>query len=211
MEMPQQSSLKFKFPAHIISLVVRTTGCRLGRDKLVAIGAAFVKVPNSRTLPQILEKRMFQCQVDAQEALDANCMTADELKQLQGEAKPTAQAVAQVVTFVKDCMRQDHDSFIAANNPVSSLTIFSPPAAIDHAQLLLHSGASARSCHSLVCMPPDGGTWHAGTGGGRALRGLHVLVAPCRGGRGRKSSAGTHRLGFPGVWARVDRHQAGQT
>jgi hypothetical protein len=159
MEMPQQSSLKFKFPAHIISLVVRTTGCRLGRDKLVAIGAAFVKVPNSRTLPQILEKRMFQCQVDAQEALDANCMTADELKQLQGEAKPTAQAVAQVVAFVKDCMRQDHDSFIAANNPVSSLTIFSPPAAIDHAQLLLHSGASARSCHSLVCMPPDGGTW----------------------------------------------------
>jgi hypothetical protein len=125
MDMAQQSSLKFKFPAHIISLVVRTTGCRLGRDKLVAIGAAFVKVPNLRTQVLILEKKTFQCEVDADEPLDANFMSAEELKQLQGEAKPTAQAVAQVVAFVKECMRQDHDSFIAAHNPVSMLTLAS--------------------------------------------------------------------------------------
>ena len=92
MDMAQQSSLKFKFPAHIISLVVRTTGCRLGRDKLVVIGAAFVKVPNPRVQVQILEKKTFQFEVDADEPLDANFMSAEELKQLQGEAKPTAQS-----------------------------------------------------------------------------------------------------------------------
>ena len=123
MDMAQQSSLKFKFPAHIIILVVRTTGPKLGRDKLVAIGAAFVKVPNHRTPVQILEKKTFQCEVDPNQPLDSNFMSAEELKQLQGEAKPTAQAVAQVVAFVKECMRQDHDSFIAAHNPVSMLTL----------------------------------------------------------------------------------------
>jgi hypothetical protein len=141
MDMAQQSSLKFKFPAHIISLVVRTTGCRLGRDKLVAIGAAFVKVPNPRTQVQILEKKTFQFEVDADEPLDANFMSAEELKQLQGEAKPTAQAVAQVVAFVKECMRQDHDSFIAAQNPVSMLTL----ASRDH---MLALGV----CHTMLTL-----------------------------------------------------------
>lgn len=154
MDMAQQSSLKFKLPAHIISLVVRTTGCRLGRDKLVAIGAAFVKVPNPRTQVQILEKKMFQCEVDADEPLDANFMRAEELKQLQGEAKPTAQAVAQVVAFIKECMRQDHDSFIAAHNPVSCQHL--PHVKYVDTWLASHSpGAcslAVRSRHSLVCM-----------------------------------------------------------
>jgi hypothetical protein len=36
-EIPQQSSLKFKFPAHIISLSVKTTGCKLSQDKVVIL------------------------------------------------------------------------------------------------------------------------------------------------------------------------------
>ena len=119
MEMPQQTSLKFKFPAHVISLVVRTTGRRLGQDKVVAIGAAFVKIPSHQTVPTVIKKEMFQCQVDAQTALDGHYMSADELKQLQTEAKPTAQSVKGLLTFVEDCMRQDSSSFIVAQNPVA--------------------------------------------------------------------------------------------
>ena len=118
MEIPQQSSLKFKFPAHIISLVVRTTGCRLRDDKVVSIGAAFVKIPNHNTVPINVKHQLFQCKVDAQVQLDPEYMSADELKALQTQAKSPKQAIEAALAFVQDCIHQDASSFIAAQNPV---------------------------------------------------------------------------------------------
>ena len=117
MEVPQ-SNLKFKFPAHIISLVVRTTGCRLGVDKIVAVGAAFVKIVNPNTLPTIVKDQLFQFAAEPQAKPDAAYLTAEEFKKLQTQPKATAQAVNDVLSFVKDCMQQDQSSYIAAQNPV---------------------------------------------------------------------------------------------
>jgi len=118
MEVPQ-CNLKFKFPAHIISLVVRTTGCRLNVDKIVAVGAAFVKIVNPNTLPIIVKDQLFQFTVEPQPKPDAAYITADEFKKLQTQVKPAAQAVNDLVSFVKDCLQQDASSYIAAQNPVS--------------------------------------------------------------------------------------------
>lgn len=117
------SNLKFKFPAHIISLVVRTTGCRLGKDEIVAMGAAFVKIESPSQLPQIVKEGLFQSAVESQGKVDAAYITADEFKQLQTKAKPAAEAVNDLISFVKDCIQQDASSYIAAQNPVSVMRI----------------------------------------------------------------------------------------
>ena len=120
MEIPQ-STLKFKFPAHIISLVVRTTGCRLGKDEIVAIGAAFVKIESPSQPARIVKDQLFQCAVGSNANLDAAYITADEFKQLQNKAKPAAEAINDVIAFIKDCIQQDASSYIAAQNPVGGI------------------------------------------------------------------------------------------
>ena len=59
--MPQQSSLKFKFPAHIISLSVKTTGCKLSQDKVVIYNYILHVCP-SHCLPVSI-RVPYQCDV----------------------------------------------------------------------------------------------------------------------------------------------------
>jgi hypothetical protein len=45
--------LRFRFPAHVLSLDVRTTGPRLHRDRIISIGVALLTIQTSGTDPQV--------------------------------------------------------------------------------------------------------------------------------------------------------------
>jgi hypothetical protein len=45
--------LRFRFPAHVLSLEVRTTGPRLHRDWIVSVGAALVSIQSAGAEPQV--------------------------------------------------------------------------------------------------------------------------------------------------------------
>jgi len=169
-----ESSLKFKFPAHIVSIVVRTTGCKLGKDQVVAIGAAFVKIPNSVTVPIIVKHELFRCQVDAPQKLDPNYMSAEELAELQIKATPGNVAVKGLLDFVEGCMRQDAGSYIAAQNPVAFLLRpLSPCLCLLQCSTRLAGPGTLCRCllHSSwtdMCVCADGGARHAGIGSRKA-------------------------------------------
>ena len=111
-------NLRFRFPVHVLSLYVRTSGSRLHRDKIVSIGAALMTVMNHTLEPQVLQLNQYDFLQSESQSSDTNAVSSS----VPG-AKAEADAIREFNYFLSSCWNQFPDLYIVSENPTLEIAM----------------------------------------------------------------------------------------